>query len=120
MQEEFRRNKRDVSSYNNDDDEDFVLVAKVKKWKGKKFHSKSNSDKDGKKCDMSRVKCFHCHEHGHYATNFPQKKKNKKALGSIAGEALSSQFELDFLLISCMVSSEMGSVWYLDSGASFQ
>ena len=29
------------------------------------------------------------------------------------------QFELDFSLISCMVSSEMRSVWYLDSGASF-
>ena len=35
------------------------------------------------------------------------------------GEALASQFELDFSLIACMVSSMMGSVWYLDSGASF-
>ena len=29
------------------------------------------------------------------------------------------QFELDFSLIACMVSSALGSVWYLDSGASF-
>ena len=35
------------------------------------------------------------------------------------GEALASQFELDFSLIACMVSSAMGSVYYLDSGASF-
>ena len=35
------------------------------------------------------------------------------------GEALSSQFEMDFTLITCMVSSMMGCVWYLDSGASF-
>ena len=35
------------------------------------------------------------------------------------GEALASQFELDFSLIACLVSSAMGSVWYLDSGASF-
>ena len=48
-----------------------------------------------------------------------QKKKNKKASGSAAGEALASQFELDFSLIACMVSSAMGSAWYLDSGASF-
>ena len=61
------------------------------------------------------MKCFHCHEHGHFATNYPQKKKNKKA----AGEVLASQFELDFFLIACLVSSYMGSVWYLDSGASF-
>ena len=68
---------------------------------------------------MFTVKCFHCHEHGHIATNFPQKKKNKKAVGAAAGEALASQFKLDFSLIACMVSSALGSVWYLDSGASF-
>ena len=77
---------------------------------------------EGKICnkqDMSKVKCFHCHEHGNYATNYPQKKKDKKAGGSADGEALASQFELDFSLIACMVSSALGSVWYLDSGASF-
>ena len=41
------------------------------------------------------MKCFHCHQHGHYAINCPQKKKNKQAAGSVAGEALASQFELD-------------------------
>ena len=68
---------------------------------------------------MSRVKCFHCHEHGHYATNCPQNEKNKKASRSAAGEAFPSQFELYFSLIACMVSSVMGLVWYLDSGAYF-
>eukprot|EP00253_Pinus_taeda_P025393 PITA_25393 len=68
---------------------------------------------------MSKVKCFHCHQHGHYATNCPQKKKNKQAARSAGGEALASQFELDFSLIACLVSSVMGSVWFLDSGASF-
>ena len=73
-----------------------------------------------KKCDMSRVKCFHYHEHGNYATNCPQNKKNNKnALGSQVGDALASQFEFDFSLIECMVSSAMGLVWYLDSSASF-
>ena len=42
-----------------------------------------------------------------------------KAVGSAAGEALASQFELDFSLIACLVSSLMGLVWFLDSGASF-
>jgi hypothetical protein len=40
-------------------------------------------------------------------------------VGSATGEALVSQFELDFSLIACMGSSASGSVWYLDSGASF-
>ena len=65
------------------------------------------------------MKCFHCHEHGHFATNCPQKKKNKKVAGATVGEAIASQVELDFSLITCLVTSAMGLVWYLDSGASF-
>ena len=65
------------------------------------------------------MKCFHSHEHGHFATNCPQKKKNKKAAGSAAGEALASQFEFDFSLIAYLVSIYMISVLYLDSGVSF-
>jgi len=37
----------------------------------------------------------------------------------VAGEAFASQFELEFSLIACMMSSIMGSVWYLDNVASF-
>jgi hypothetical protein len=65
------------------------------------------------------VKCFHCHEHGHLATNCLQKRKNKKVVGAETGEALVSRFELDFSLITCMASSASRSVWYLDSGSSF-
>ena len=93
------------------------MAAKSRKGKGNKFHSKSESK--GKNQDMSKVKCFHCHEHGHFSTNCPQKKKNKKDVGAATGEALASQFEPDFYFISCLASSYMGSVWYLDSCASF-
>ena len=93
------------------------MASKVKKGKGNKFHSKSESK--GKKQDMSKVKCFHCHKHGIFATNYPEKKNNKKDDRATVGEALPSQFELDFSLIACMVSSALGLVWYLDSGASF-
>eukprot|EP00253_Pinus_taeda_P024680 PITA_24680 len=56
---------------------------------------------------------------GHYATNHPQKKAKKGSSKGSDGEALASQFELDFSLIACMVSSIVGCVWYLDSVASF-
>lgn len=46
-------------------------------------------------------------------------KSSNKNLGGVAGQALTSQFELDFTLIACMANTVMGSVWYLDSGASF-
>eukprot|EP00253_Pinus_taeda_P021524 PITA_21524 len=116
VQEEIRRSTRDGSSSKGADEENCALAAKAKKGKSKKA---SQSGAKGKKQDMSKVKCFHCHQHGHYATNCPQKKKNKQAVGSAGGEALASQFELDFSLIACLVSSVMGSVWFLDSGASF-
>ena len=77
------------------------------------------SKSKGKKLYLSKVKCFHCHEHGHLTTNCPQKKKNKKHARAATDEALASQFELDFSLITCLVSNAMGSMWYLDSGASF-
>ena len=115
MQEEFRKNTRDGSSSKHDDEEDCGLAAKARKGKGNKFHSKSEAK--GKKLDLSNVKCFHCHEHGHIATKFPRKKK--KVAIAAAGEALASQFELDFSLIACLASSAMGSMWYLDNGASF-
>jgi hypothetical protein len=93
------------------------LTAKVRKGKGRKFHPKSKSKV--KKMDFFKVKCFHCHEHGHLTTNYPQKKKNKTVVGAATSEALVSQFELDFTFITCMASSSLGSMWYLDSGASF-
>ena len=47
------------------------------------------------------------------------KKARKNPLGGATSESLASKFELDFTLITCMVTSVMSSVWYLDSGASF-
>jgi hypothetical protein len=117
VQEEFRWNTRDGSSSNHDDEEDCALTTKARKGKGKKFHS--NSESKVKKLDLSKVKCFHCHEHGHVVTNCPQKRKNKTVAGAATGEALVLQFELDFDLITCMASSASRSMWYLYSGTSF-
>lgn len=57
------------------------------------------------------IKCFHYHELGHYATKFPDKKAGKNPSGGVEGEALASQFKLDFTLIACTVTLMMGSVW---------
>lgn len=91
-------------------------MINAKKGKGKASHSKSDSYLGGKKKYMTKVKCFNSHEFGHFATNCPLKKSKKKSSRGVASEALAFQLELDFSLIACIVSSMMGSVWYLDSG----
>jgi len=83
-------------------------VIKVRKGKGKIFHSKLDYCHGGKK-DMTKVKCFHCHKMGHFATNYPLKNSKEKSSEGAEAEALASKFELDFSLIACMVSSMMGS-----------
>jgi hypothetical protein len=86
VQEEFRKNTKDGSSSKCDDEEDFSLTAKEREGKGKKFHLKSESQV--KKMDLSKVKCFHYHEHWHLATNCSQKRKNKIVVGDATSEAL--------------------------------
>eukprot|EP00253_Pinus_taeda_P004877 PITA_04877 len=116
--DEIRRNTKDGSS-SKIDEEHCALAIKERKGKGKIYHSKSYSYHGGKKKDMTKVKCFHYHKMGHFATNCPLKKSKEKSSGGVASEALASQFELDFSVIACMLYSMMGSVWYLDNGASF-
>jgi len=119
MQEEIRRSTRAGPSLKHDDEENLALASKARKGKGKASQSKSSSSHGGKKIKKSKVRYFNCHEVGHYATNCPHKKSKKGSSKGLDGEALASQFELDFTLIACMVSSMVGCVWYLDSEASF-
>ena len=95
------------------------MVGKEKKGKGNKSQSKGDSSKARKKKDFLKIKCFHCHELGYYATKCPHKKAGKNPSGVVTGESLASQLELDFTLIARMVTSVMGSMWYLENGASF-
>ena len=74
------------------------LASKVRKGKGKASHFKLNSSHGGKKDDMSKVRCFNCHKMGHYATNCPSKKSKKGSSKGSEGEALASQFEMNFTL----------------------
>lgn len=105
VQEEIRRNTRDGLSARTYDEESFA--RKGKKSKGKKVHGKTKSSQNGgkKMKDLSKIKFFHCHEFGHYATKCPNKKSNKHVAAITGGESLSSQFKLEFSLIACMECS---------------
>eukprot|EP00253_Pinus_taeda_P006204 PITA_06204 len=117
--EEIWRNTKGSSSSKTDDKENCALASKVNKGKGKASQSESNSCHGGKKKYMSKVKCFYCHELGYFATNCSPKESKKKSSGGAMGAFLASQFKFYFTLITCVMSSMMGGVWYLDHGASF-
>ena len=90
MQEEIRRSTGDGSSSKHDDEENLALASKARKGKGKASHSKLSSSRGGQKIDKSKVRCFNCHEVGHYATNYPLKKSKKGSSKGSEGEALAS------------------------------
>eukprot|EP00253_Pinus_taeda_P030396 PITA_30396 len=117
--EEIGRSTRDGSSSSKEDEENCALASKAKKGKEKDSHSNLSSSHGGKKFDKLKVRCFRCHEVGHFATNCPLRKYKNESVEGSEGEALASQFELDFTLFACMVSSMVGSGWFLDNGASF-
>eukprot|EP00253_Pinus_taeda_P010483 PITA_10483 len=116
--EEITWSTKDGSS-SMEDEENCALASKAKKGKEKVSLSESSSSNGGKKVDKSKLRCFRFHEVGHYATNCPQRKSKKGPREGSEGEALASQFELDFTLFACMVSSMVGSGWFLDIGAYF-
>jgi len=70
MQEEIRWRTRDDSSFM-EDEENYAFMSKAKNGKEKVSLSESNSSHGGKNFDKSKVRCFRCHELGHFATNCP-------------------------------------------------
>jgi len=74
MQDEIRRNTSDGSSSKTDDEENCALEIKASKGKGKISCYKLDSYHGDNKKDMMKVKCFHSHKMGHFATNCLLKK----------------------------------------------
>ena len=67
-----------------------------------------------------KVKCFICHKQGHFASQWPDKKKksNTHMARSAEVEEFSRNFDEEFCLIACMASTTRRNIWYIDSGAS--
>jgi hypothetical protein len=77
----------------------------------------NNPKGEGKK-DMRKFKCFLCHKFGHYAGQFPNKKK-KQTAASGAVEEFSTKFDKEFSLVVCLSTRTTHSdMRYIDSGAS--
>lgn len=86
VQEEFRRYTIDGTSSKAMNGDSFSLVGEGKNGKGKKTQRKlESSQNNGKKKDLSKIKCFHCHKFGHCAIKCPHKKSTKKYFGGAIG-----------------------------------
>jgi hypothetical protein len=112
-------------------DDNLALIGQTKKGRGKgpskdKGMSEESTSQPGKK-DLSKIKYFICHKHGHYASQCPEKKKGKgkQQQNHVAASAetqineFASKFDKDFSMVSCLSTSTiMRNAWYVDSGAS--
>lgn len=70
--------------------------------------------------DISKVRCFSCHNIGHYAFQCPNKKEKKKGVvASTEVDEFSTKFDIEFaLMVSIAISVTSSSLWFVDSGAS--
>ena len=104
-QDDFRLsliNGANKSQKNEVEQENVPLVGNGKAKKGSSKGSISQSEQK----DLSKVKCFGCHEFGHYVSDFLERKKGKKQVAASASvEELSSRMEDEVALIACMISS---------------
>jgi hypothetical protein len=88
------------------------------------LHVKSGSA--GGSRDMSKVKCFACHNIGHYASQSTNKKKKEAQVAASASTEMddfAKKFEEEFYLVTFLSSSsfaECGGIgaWIMDSGSS--
>jgi hypothetical protein len=114
-----------------DGEENLALFGQSNKGRGKgpnKGKGKSEeSTSQPRKKHLSKIKCFSCHKQGHYASQCPNKKKDKgkqqqKQLVAFAETQMNkfvAKFEKDFSLVSCLSASTiLRNAWYVDSGAS--
>jgi hypothetical protein len=112
VQKEIRIGQAGPSSSTHAEEEEGLALAGKAKGKKKRKYGKKN-------IDFSKVKRFHCHKMGHFASQCPERKKKKPQMAtSTTVDEFAKSFEEDFCFIACISSTTVSNMWFVDSGAS--
>jgi hypothetical protein len=96
-------------------DENQALAACTRKSRG------GGSLEPRRKKDLSKVKCFACHDYGHYASQCPLRRKGGRRQQALATkvEEVADRFQKEFLLVSALSGIVWcDGAWLLDNRAS--
>lgn len=107
------REQEESKSSRKEGDENLILTSQTRKDKEKgsnKGKGEESASQSGKKKDLSNIKYFVCHKHGHYALKCLERKKGRgnsqqsKVVASIEIQMSEFvvKFEKDLSFISCL------------------
>jgi hypothetical protein len=74
------------------------------------------------KKDLSKIKCFDCHDYGHYASQCPHRKGRgrRQHASTIEVDEVADRFQREILLVSALLGTiSSRGTWLVDSKASF-
>jgi hypothetical protein len=120
-QEEARLESKNDRKHKGNSDENQALVAHTKKGiKGGSLRERGISIEPTRKKDLSKFKCFACHEFGHYPSQCPQWRRGgrKQQASTVEVDEVADMLQREFLLVSTLSGTFFDSgTWLVDSGA---
>jgi hypothetical protein len=125
IQEETRLESRDGLVKSNSD-ENQALAARTRKGRRGSLSRRASPEREAspeprRKKDLSKIRCFECHDYGHYASQCPHRKgKGRRQQASTTEvDEVADRFQREILLVSALSGTVSSSgTWLVDSGAS--
>jgi hypothetical protein len=119
QEETWLESRNGMQKSNNDENQ--ALAARTRKSRGGGSPEREASPEPRRKKDLSKVKCFACHDYGHYASQCPLRRKGGRRQHASTTEVdeVADRLQREFLLVSTLSGTvSCDGAWLVDSGAS--